>query len=924
MKQRFSLFVILFVVFSVLMNRVQAQTTSNAFTVRVTVLEKGTNESVMMASCYLHPLEAYTVTNIDGMATFSKIPNGRYTLEVRYVGYEKYQMVVDVTRDLDFKISITPTSLALKEVVVTAQQKASGASTTSIIGRQAIDHLQASSLGDIMQLLPGKQMGNLDLTQQSNLQLRTLVNNNTSAFGSSIVVDGMPLSNNATMTAGGFSSTAFVGTDLRQISADNIDNVEVVRGIPSAEYGDLTSGLVIVHSKVGLTPWQFRAKVNPALQNYSLGKGFRLAQAGIMNFNFDYAKAWGDPRMKTRSYGRYTFNVGHGYNLSKQWHIDTKLRLFYANDWSGKDPDAINDGTENNNKNYSFNLTHNGRISMNRPLMRTLSYTLGGSFSQVNSKNTRIVPVSSGLLPILTAEETGYHAVPWTTSSYLATGNTRSSPANFFAKLNDSFFFNAGKTNQSFKMGVDYRVSWNSGRGYYNENDERPYTPNSDGRPRAFSSYPALHQLSFYAEDNLTWHVTKQHFVRANVGLRFTTQQPFAHVSTTALSPRLNLMYRAAKWIDLRGGIGLNSKTPSLDYLYPSPKYEDHVAANYMPVGDPAAQLLLYHTQVYQVPYSKGMKNATTTKVELGLDLRLPGNRKLSLLAYQDRTPNGFSPLFNYITYYSNVYTPTQGLVLTPGAATKVNFNNPARRDLRFMTTGEIGNENVTVNKGIEFDFDLGVINPINTTIYFNGAYAEMETWQKGRTYSSVSPSLLPATYSAYGLTPFKMVYPSDYNRSIYRQFINTLRMVTHIPRLRMVASFTGQVIWYNYSFNKVSTTNPIGYLTPDLNYHPITPDMMQGFLDLDGHYYAAAPSGHYVRLSDVVVRASDAVPTKTPITWNLSARLTKELGNIGGLSLYVNNALFYEPYLHNSTTTTLSQRNVGSFGYGVELYFNL
>lgn len=168
------------------------------------------------------------------------------------------------------------------------------------------------------------------------------------------------------------------------------------------------------------------------------------------------------------------------------------------------------------------------------------------------------------------------------------------------------------------------------------------------------------------------------------------------------------------------------------------------------------------------------------------------------------------------------------------------------------------------------------------------------------------------------------MVYPSDYNRSIYRQFINTLRMVTHIPRLRMVASFTGQVILYNYSFNKVITTNPIGYLTPDLNYHPITPDMMQGFLDLDGHYYAAAPSGHYVRLSDVVVRASDAVPSKTPITWNLSARLTKELGNIGGLSLYVNNALFYEPYLHNSTTTTLSQRNVGSFGYGVELYFNL
>ena len=126
---------------------------------------------------------------------------------------------------------------------MTAKQNASGASTSSIIGRQAIDHLQASSLADIMQLIPGKEMGNVDMTQKSNLQLRTLRNNNTSAFGSSIVVDGVPISNNGLLTQGQFSSTAFTGTDLRQIAADNIDNVEVIRGIPSAEYGDLTAVL---------------------------------------------------------------------------------------------------------------------------------------------------------------------------------------------------------------------------------------------------------------------------------------------------------------------------------------------------------------------------------------------------------------------------------------------------------------------------------------------------------------------------------------------------------------------------------------------------------------------------------------------------------------------------------------------------------
>ena len=208
-----------------------------------------------MANCSLDPLGSFNVTDVDGKAVFQKVPAGTFTLKVSYVGYETYTAALKIDKDLTVSVQLVPTSLALKEVVVTAKQNASGASTSSIIGRQAIDHLQASSLADIMQLIPGKEMGNVDMTQKSNLQLRTLRNNNTSAFGSSIVVDGVPISNNGQLTQGQFSSTAFTGTDLRQLAADNIDNVEVIRGIPSAEYGDLTSGLVVVHSKMGVTPW---------------------------------------------------------------------------------------------------------------------------------------------------------------------------------------------------------------------------------------------------------------------------------------------------------------------------------------------------------------------------------------------------------------------------------------------------------------------------------------------------------------------------------------------------------------------------------------------------------------------------------------------------------------------------------------------
>ena len=52
--------------------------------------------------------------------------------------------------------------------------------------------------------------------------------------------------------------------------------------------------------------------------------------------------------------------------------------------------------------------------------------------------------------------------------------------------------------------------------------------------------------------------------------------------------------------------------------------------------------------------------------------------------------------------------------------------------------------------------------------------------------------------------------------------------------------------------------------------------------------------------------------------------RLTKELGKLGGLSLFVNNLMFYETFLRSDQTATLSQRNTGTFGYGIELYLKL
>ena len=418
---------------------------AQAYTVQVTVTEKKSREPVVMGTVLLQPVGLGGLTDVQGRVSLTGVPNGEYSLQVSYVGFQTRHINLRVNgKDLQMRVELEEASLSLKEVSVTARQNVSGSSTSSIIGRQAIDHLQATSLADIMQLVPGQLMGNHDLTSASNIQLRQLTNNQTSAFGSSVVVDGVPMSNNGAVSQGAFSQTAFAGTDLRQVAADDIDRVEVVRGIPSAEYGDLTSGLVVVHSKVGVTPWQAKAKINPALMNYSIGKGENLGKAGIVNGSLDYAQAWGDPRMKTRSFHRYTASVGWAYDLTRNWHTNTKFRYMQAKDWTGKDPDAEADGTKQESKNQSFTLTHNGRVQLNKMFARTLTYTLGLSLSRNDAETSSFASVSSGLLPILTAHETGYYVVPFETRSYLATGLTESRPGNLFAKVGNQFFFKAG------------------------------------------------------------------------------------------------------------------------------------------------------------------------------------------------------------------------------------------------------------------------------------------------------------------------------------------------------------------------------------------------------------------------------------------------------------------------------------------------
>ena len=99
-------------------------------------------------------------------------------------------------------------------------------------------------------------------------------------MGTQIQVDGIPISNDANLqystSYGSIQEYANVnrGVDTRAISTDDIESVEIVRGIPSVEYGDLTSGLVKVKRREGGRDLTARFKADMSSKLFSVGKGF--------------------------------------------------------------------------------------------------------------------------------------------------------------------------------------------------------------------------------------------------------------------------------------------------------------------------------------------------------------------------------------------------------------------------------------------------------------------------------------------------------------------------------------------------------------------------------------------------------------------------------------------------------------------------
>lgn len=192
----------------------------------------------------------------------------------------------------------------------------------------------------------------------------------------------------------------------------------------------------------------------------------------------------------------------------------------------------------------------------------------------------------------------------------------------------------------------------------------------------------------------------------------------------------------------------------------------------------------------------------------------------------------------------------------------------------------------------------------------------ESSSWTNGPNFSNPVGILPGSVYGQGGANtpPFKLEYPTGLQRDISRRFSTVFRAVCNIPQMRMVASFNGQVIWYTYSVSTNQRQVPIGWIDTDLTYNKITQSMLN-----DENYKIKG-----IPLKDQIRDPKDTKAVIQPPIWLISARLTKDISKSVGFSFFVNNMFFYTPYQSSNVSGTLTERNSGTFSFGMELFIKI
>jgi len=850
----------------------------------------------------------WTVSNADGNFNIEGLKSGEYILQISCLGYfsEEYQIGIDTILSNTVEIYLKPQSYSLSEVTVLGQDGNDELSTSLKIDEQAIEHIQATSLSDILQLLPGKEIVNPDLNSSNlatfHIAVDDALNEKIHSFGNLVVVDGALLNNNANLQVsntaiigaeGYFETNSGGGFDLREIPVDNIQSVEVISGVPSVKYGDLAGGAIIVKTKSGVSPWNGKIRLNPITSQYYLGKGFGLgAKAGVLNVDVNYTDSKTDIRKPYPSYIRYRADLFYNnYFLKKRWKTSTKLSFIYTHDQDVNEMEAVKEELRFS-KDFGFYFNTDGKLRYKLKFPGQLKYGLMLNYKKQESLS-RILN-SRALTTLSTSLEEGVFEIPFIPSEYYSITSVNGEPLNFNAYIENELNINLKGVENRLLFGFNWKADANFGAGRIHEFDASENVfPRSSHRSRAYSDIPVVNQMGFYIEDNLQTQLFKRD-LKIQAGVRFENIQPLSFSSGqfgTTLLPRINLNYNISKNINFRAAWGKSSKAPALVYLYPDKAYFDANTYQKYYADYPDLNMAYATTRIFNADNSQ-IRSAESQKAEIGTRINYKQNR-FSFTAWFDELKGGLTfadelAVFDYVQYKTFYEDPDAGIHIVD----TVNVFDKVYRD----TYKKPCNSRNIKTKGLEFNFMTAKFNKRSSRISFSGA------WQQSATSDSKEQVYL----GSMNFTGNNLGYIGVYERNgiLREKFLTTLRLIHHIPEFSLIASLSIQTQWIDKYRLLINAEDPIAYY-----------DENGDRFSLDKQSVA---SGDYDFLK--WNRSENAyAETSRPPLWLFSFKLTKEIKKFMMLSFYANNALMSNPLYFNLQRVQPETRNPELF-FGAEL----
>ena len=845
------------------------------------------------------------ITDNSGRFVFENPGSGELEITFSSVGYATKRVTCTKSPDTALTIILEDRIVGLKDVIVTARPRLLGSSST--IDKSAIIHTQPTSLSDVLQLVPGQLATNPNLGSAAQINLRQIPTTSdagrANALGTQIVLDGVPFSNNANLQTDvtilnaspgalpPFSSVAGRGNDLRQIPADNIESIEVIRGIPSARYGDLTAGLIIVHSRIGRLKPEAKVRLNPNMSQFALLGGFSdKRKMNAVNIGFDMLHAREDVRDKLNGYSRIQGQATWQkfWDDRKKFVTTTILSAFNTIDNLKRDPTDMRYQTERFADEYNVRASTEGKWKADRKWLSSVSYIAALNVNRQKGFYQGLV--TRDLFPISTSYIDTTMTGVFGKSEYLNKTTVDGRPVNAYSRIEATLFKRIFNATHNFIVGAEWRMDRNHGEGRQFDLLTPPRQNYSVGeRPSSFKEIPALHQLAWYAEEKLSGLIGMQRFI-LQAGVRIDNVSPvgvFKSKYKTIASPRINFAVEINQNIWFRGGYGIASKAVPLNHLYPGKRYFDLVNFNYF-ANNPSERLTVITTRSINLN-DRRLNPYTSEKFEFGFDVKRNG-LFANISIFHEKTSNAIGINREVMPFaYSKLKIES-----APSGQPPVLSALPASIDTFFAAYDAPVNSRTVNNKGVEYSIDLPEINAIRTSFNITGAFIQTKSDDNGM-YTDADKAY------AGTVAPKRVgVYPSS--GSVTAKRMNTsLRFVHRIPSHNIVFSALWQAIWITQNRREPLSVYAMAYINRKGEMIEINEQERKS-----------------EEFSDLKRPVNQANNTSFPPLHLINIRLTKEWKKGFGFSFYVNNFINLRPLHTNPDSNGFVRRNEPMF-FGAE-----